>query len=38
VANAHADTKAVAEFIAKKEYGNGFVEAITQYFSYFRAR
>jgi hydroxymethylpyrimidine pyrophosphatase-like HAD family hydrolase len=38
VANAHPDTKAVAEFIAEKEYGNGFVEAITQYFSYFRAR
>jgi len=38
VANAHPDTKAVAEFIAEKEYGNGFVEAITRYFSYFRAR
>jgi hypothetical protein len=38
VANAHPDTKAVAEFIAEKEYGKGFVEAITRYFSYFRAR
>jgi phosphoglycolate phosphatase len=38
VANAHPDTKAVAEFIAEKEYGEGFVEAITRYFSYFRAR
>jgi hypothetical protein len=38
VANAHSDTKAVAEFIAEKEYGNGFVEAITKYSSYFRAR
>jgi len=38
VANAHPDIKAVAEFIAKKEYGNGFVEAITHYSSYFRAR
>jgi phosphoglycolate phosphatase (TIGR01487 family) len=38
VANAHPDTKAAAEFIAEKEYGDGFVEAITRYFSYFRAR
>lgn len=38
VANAHPDTKAVAEFIAEKEYGNGFVELITRYSSYFRAR
>jgi len=38
VANAHPDTKAVAEFIAEKEYGNGFVELITKYASYFRAR
>ena len=38
VANAHPDTKAVAEFIAEKEYGNGFVEAVTRYSSYFRAR
>jgi phosphoglycolate phosphatase len=38
VANAHPDTKAAAEFIAEKEYGDGFVEALTRYFSYFRAR
>jgi phosphoglycolate phosphatase len=38
VANAHPDTKAAAEYIAEKEYGDGFVEAITRYFSYFRAR
>ena len=38
VANAHPDIKAVAEFIAEKEYGNGFVEAVTRYSSYFRAR
>jgi phosphoglycolate phosphatase len=38
VANGHPDTKAVAGFIAQKEYGPGFVEAITQYSSYFRAR
>ena len=38
VANAHPDTKAAAEFVAEKEYGDGFVEVITRYFSYFRAR
>jgi hydroxymethylpyrimidine pyrophosphatase-like HAD family hydrolase len=38
VANAHPDVKAVAEFVAEKEYGDGFVEAITRYSSYFRAR
>jgi hydroxymethylpyrimidine pyrophosphatase-like HAD family hydrolase len=38
VANAHPDIKAVAEYVAEKEYGNGFVEAIAQYFTYFRAR
>ena len=38
VANAHPDTKAAAEFIAEKEYGDGFVEAVSRYFSYFRAR
>ena len=38
VANAHPDTKAVAAFVAEKEYGNGFVEIITQYSSYFLAR
>ena len=38
VANGHPDTKAVAEFIAQKEYGPGFVEAIAKYSSYFLAR
>jgi phosphoglycolate phosphatase len=38
VANAHPDTKAVAHYIAKKEYGDGFVEAVEKYNSYFRAR
>jgi hypothetical protein len=38
VANGHPDTKAVAGFISKKEYGQGFVEAIAKYSSYFRAR
>lgn len=38
VANAHPDTKAVAQYIAKKEYGDGFVEAVEKYYSYFRAR
>ena len=38
VANAHPDTKAVAQYIATKEYGDGFVEAVEKYYSYFRAR
>jgi hypothetical protein len=38
VANANPETKASAEYIAKKEYGDGFVEAITLYYPYFRAR
>lgn len=38
VANAHPDTKAVAQYIAGKEYGDGFVEAVEKYYSYFRAR
>jgi phosphoglycolate phosphatase len=38
VANAHPDTKAVAQYIAKKEYGDGFVEAVEKYYPYFRAR
>ena len=38
VANAHPDTKAVAQYIATKEYGDGFVEAVGKYYSYFRAR
>lgn len=38
VANAHPDTKAVAQYVAEKEYGEGFVELIKKYESYFLAR
>ena len=38
VANAHPDIKAVAQYIAGKEYGDGFMEAIEKYYPYFRAR
>jgi hypothetical protein len=38
VANAHPETKAVAAYVAEKEYGDGFVEAVKKYSSYFRAR
>jgi phosphoglycolate phosphatase (TIGR01487 family) len=38
VANAHPDIKAVAQYIAGKEYGDGFVEAVEKYYPYFRAR
>jgi phosphoglycolate phosphatase (TIGR01487 family) len=38
VANAHPEIKAVATFVAKKAYGDGFVEAVKKYESYFRAR
>ena len=38
VANAHPDVKAVAQYIAGKEYGDGFVEAVEKYYPYFRAR
>ena len=38
VANAHPDTKAAAQYVAEKEYGDGFVEAIEKYFPYLRAR
>jgi hypothetical protein len=38
VANAHPDIKAVASFVAKKGYGDGFVEAVEKYRSYFLAR
>jgi phosphoglycolate phosphatase (TIGR01487 family) len=36
VANAHPDVKAAAAFVTKKEYGDGFVEAVEKYFSYLR--
>lgn len=38
VANAHPETKAVAAYVAEKGYGDGFVEAVKKYSSYFRAR
>jgi HAD superfamily hydrolase (TIGR01484 family) len=38
VANAHPEIKAVALYIAGKEYGDGFMEAIEKYYPYFRAR
>jgi phosphoglycolate phosphatase (TIGR01487 family) len=38
VANAHPDTKAVAQYVAKKRYGEGFVEAVERYYPYFLAR
>ena len=38
VANAHPDTKAAAQYVSQKEYGDGFVEAMEKYSSYFRAR
>jgi len=38
VANAHPETKAVATYVAEKGYGDGFVEGVKKYASYFRAR
>ncbi|AGB01811.1 phosphoglycolate phosphatase [Methanoregula formicica] len=38
VANAHPDTKAAADYVTKEPYGNGFVEGVKKYSSYFRAR
>jgi phosphoglycolate phosphatase (TIGR01487 family) len=38
VANAHPDTKAAAQYVSGKEYGDGFVEAMEKYYPYFRAR
>jgi phosphoglycolate phosphatase len=38
VANAHTETKAVAQYVSAKEYGDGFVEAIKKYEPYFFAR
>jgi len=38
VANAHPDTKAVAQYVAEKRYGDGFVEAVEHYLPYFLAR
>jgi phosphoglycolate phosphatase (TIGR01487 family) len=38
VANGHPETKAAAAYVAEKIYGDGFVEGITRYYSYFLAR
>ena len=38
VANAHPETKKVAAFVTGKEYGDGFIEAVGKYRSYFLAR
>jgi len=38
VANAHPDTKNVAQYVSEKKYGNGFIDAIGKYRSYLRAR
>jgi phosphoglycolate phosphatase (TIGR01487 family) len=38
LANGHPDLKAAADYVAKKEYGPGFVEAVKKYAPYFRAR
>ena len=37
VANGHQDTKAAAQYVAEKEYGDGFVEIVKKYESYLRA-
>jgi len=37
VANAHPDTKSAAQYVTRKKYGDGFVEAVGKYRSYFRA-
>jgi phosphoglycolate phosphatase len=37
VANGHADARAAAQYVAEKEYGDGFVEVIKKYESYLRA-
>jgi phosphoglycolate phosphatase (TIGR01487 family) len=38
VANAHPDTKAAADYVAENRYGDGFIEGVKKYSSYFRAR
>ena len=37
VANGHKEIKATAQYVAEKEYGDGFVEVVKKYESYFRA-
>ena len=38
VANAHPETKSVADYVTEKGYGDGFTEAVKKYSSYFLAR
>ncbi len=38
VANAHPDTKAAADYVSENRYGDGFIEGVKKYSSYFRAR
>lgn len=38
LANGHPDLKDAAHYVTRKEYGDGFVEAIEKYKPYFRAR
>jgi phosphoglycolate phosphatase len=38
LANGHPELKSVAEYVTEKEYGEGFVEAMEKYSTYFRAR
>lgn len=38
VANAHPDTKAAATYVTQYPYGDGFIEGLKKYSSYFRAR
>ena len=37
VANGHVSVKAAAQYVAEKEYGDGFVEVVKKYESYLRA-
>jgi phosphoglycolate phosphatase len=38
VGNAHPDAKAAADFVTEKMYGDGFIEAVLKYSSYFLER
>jgi len=37
VANGHKDIRAAAQYVAEKEYGEGFMEVIKRYEPYLRA-
>lgn len=37
VANGHKDARAAAQYVAEKEYGEGFIEVVKKYESYLRA-